>query len=145
MGSPGRNCDGSRVVTASYDWTAKICDAATGECLLSVEGHQHRLYSVVYCGVYVLTSSSDYTAKLWDAVTGVCKRTFGGSGEDLSNSAGFSSDGAYVFFATSDDTCNLWDINADVCRTFRGYHEGAIHSCLFSDNGSIRASEFISA
>jgi WD40 repeat protein len=60
--------DGARVVTASYDRTARVWDAATGATLMTLRGHT----SLVYCcafspdGSRVVTGGWDGTARVWD-------------------------------------------------------------------------------
>ncbi len=62
--------DGSKVLTASADKSAKLWDAATGKELAAFH-HDSGVYSAVFSpdGSKALTASADGTAKLWDAVT----------------------------------------------------------------------------
>ena len=71
--------DGSRVVTASDDNTARLWDAKTGAALATLSGHTG-------CGEQrgvqpgrhrVVTASDDKTARLWDAKTGAVLATLG--------------------------------------------------------------------
>ena len=64
--------DGARVLTASEDKTARLWDAATGQELVVLRGHEDRVSSAVFSpdGARVLTASWDKTARLWDAATG---------------------------------------------------------------------------
>jgi len=63
--------DGSRILTASRDKTAKLWDAASGKLLVSFE-HQAIVWYGVFSpdGARVLTASSSRTAKLWEAASG---------------------------------------------------------------------------
>ena len=56
--------DGYSVLTVSADETAKIWNAATGECKLTLSGHTRRVYSAIFSpdGSSVLTGSGDETA-----------------------------------------------------------------------------------
>ncbi len=69
--------DGGRILTGSLDKTAKVWDAQTGQCLLTLEGHWASVSSVAYSpdGGRILTGSSDKTAKVCDAQTGACLMT----------------------------------------------------------------------
>ncbi len=62
--------DGKRVLTGSYDKTAKIWDAETGQELLTLKGHGNYVSSVAFSpdGKRVLTGSRDGTAKIWETV-----------------------------------------------------------------------------
>ena len=65
--------DGSRLLTASFDKSARIWDARTGAQLVTFSGHDGRIYSARYSpdGSRVVTASGDGTARLWDSRTGV--------------------------------------------------------------------------
>jgi hypothetical protein len=56
--------DGARIVTASADWTAKVWDAATGQLLTTLEGHDWvRSAAFSPDGTRIVTASLDRTAK----------------------------------------------------------------------------------
>lgn len=59
--------DGKRVVTGSYDKTAKVWDAQTGKELLTLNGHMNWVSSVAFSpdGRRIVTGSRDDTAKIW--------------------------------------------------------------------------------
>jgi WD40 repeat protein len=61
--------DGSRIVTASKDQTAKVWDAKTGTEVLTLKGHISDVNSASFSsdGSRVVTASRDGTAKVWDA------------------------------------------------------------------------------
>jgi len=61
--------DGSRIVTGSFDKTAKVWDAKTGAELLTLKGHTERVNSVRFSpdGSQIVTGSDDMTAKIWDS------------------------------------------------------------------------------
>ena len=60
------------IVTASFDKTARIWDAATGRQLLVLSGHTNLLDSAAFSpdGQRIVTASLDKTARIWDAATG---------------------------------------------------------------------------
>jgi WD40 repeat protein len=64
------NHDGTRVVTASYDRTARDWDVATGKPLSPPLLHGEGVSEVVCSpdGTHVLTGSWDHTARLWRTV-----------------------------------------------------------------------------
>jgi WD40 repeat protein len=58
----------SRVVTTSFDGTARIWDAASGKEIAALRGHNSTVNSASFSpdGRRVLTASSDKTARIWD-------------------------------------------------------------------------------
>jgi WD40 repeat protein len=56
--------DGTRVITASYDKTARLWDTATGNPIAVLHGHEDRVNSVVTSrdGTRIVTGSDDKTA-----------------------------------------------------------------------------------
>lgn len=61
--------DGSRIVTASTDDTARIWDSATGKELHTLGGHEDIVWSAAFSpdGSRIVTASSDNTARIWPA------------------------------------------------------------------------------
>jgi hypothetical protein len=61
--------DGARLATASWDKTARLWDARTGEELLVLKGHTDEVHAVCFSpdGTRLATASADNTARLWDA------------------------------------------------------------------------------
>ena len=64
--------DGSRI-TASWDQTARVWDAATGVELVTFRGHEKMVISVAFSadGGRIVTASADGTVRVWDAATGI--------------------------------------------------------------------------
>ena len=61
--------DGSRIVTASEDKTARIWDAATGREICGLRGHRTVIRRLQPDGSRIVTASADKTARIWDAAT----------------------------------------------------------------------------
>ena len=64
--------DGRRVLTAGFDHTARVWEAATGAPVAAPLKHGQRVWDAAFSpdGRRVLTGSLDRTAQLWDAETG---------------------------------------------------------------------------
>jgi WD40 repeat protein len=60
--------DGKRVVTASWDSTARLWDAESGKEIAVLKGHTAGVQSAAFSrdGKRVVTASSDNPARLWD-------------------------------------------------------------------------------
>ena len=61
--------DGTRIVTASYDGTARVWDAATAKEIAVLRGHEGDVTSAAFSpdGTRIVTASRDKTARVWDA------------------------------------------------------------------------------
>jgi hypothetical protein len=130
--------DGLRIVTASWDNSARIWNSATGaDELKLMGGHSGYVNSAVFSpkGEFVLTASDDRTAKLWDAIQGTVVRSFEGHAGRVRDAA-FSSDGSLVLTASDDKTARIWKTNtAELVRELKG-HEWGVLSAAFSADGS---------
>src|SRR5262249_45954435 len=64
--------DGMRILTGSWDQTAKVWDAQTGTLLVDFRAHTSPVTSVSFSpdGTRILTGGADQMAKVWDARTG---------------------------------------------------------------------------
>jgi len=64
--------DGSRIVTASEDQTARVWDANSGTLIIKLQGHTGEVNSASFSpdGSRVVTASNDETARVWDANSG---------------------------------------------------------------------------
>jgi WD40 repeat protein len=137
--------DGSRIVTASTDGTARIWNAATGDEFAVLRGHEHAVSSAAFSrdGTRVVTASIDQTARVWDAVTGKEIVVLRGHMQAV-ESAAFSPDGTRVVTASGDNTARIWDaatgdelaILAER-KTFGGYCCGTIATAVYSPDGAL--------
>lgn len=136
--------DGTRVVTASKDNTARIWDASSAQLIATLQGHSGSVLSSAFSsdGTKVVTASSDSTARVWDASSGKLIATLQGhTGSVLS--AAFSPDGNRVATASWDKTARIWEASsAKLIATLQG-HTDAVLSSLFSSDGTriVTASE----
>ena len=102
--------DGSHLVTAAYDNTARVWDVRSGALLTTLSGHTGWVNSAEFSpdGSRIVTASFDNSARLWDARTGAAIATLAGH-TDRVISAAFSPDGSRVVTASADKTARLWD------------------------------------
>jgi WD domain, G-beta repeat len=86
--------DGSRIVTASADKTARIWDAVSGKEIAVLRGHEGGVFSAAFSpgGSRIVTASNDKTARVWDAASAKEIAVLRGHDESV-NSAAFSPDG----------------------------------------------------
>jgi dipeptidyl aminopeptidase/acylaminoacyl peptidase len=102
--------DGTRVVTASFDNTARLWDAQSGQAIGAPLQHEKDVHSAAFSpdGTRVVTASFDNTARIWDAQSG---QAIGAplKHEEAVTSAAFSPDGTRVVTASMDGTARIWD------------------------------------
>jgi WD40 repeat protein len=126
--------DGLRVVTASWDMTARIWDAKTTKDLLKLSGHTGFVNSAVFSpdGTKVLTASDDMTAIVWDAQTGEVQFTLSDHGDRVRHAA-FSADGTLIVTACDDRIARIWNAqNGERLKELQPAHEYGVASAAFS-------------
>ncbi len=148
------SADGRYALSGSPDWTLKLWEVSTGQCLRTFEGQSSSVNSVCLStdGKYALSGSDDETLKLWEVSTGQCLRTFEGHSDDVNSvclsadpimslalkpitlcSVSLSADGRYVISA-NDMSLKLWDVSTGQCvRTFEGHSDFVLSVCLSAD------------
>jgi WD40 repeat protein len=137
--------DGARIITTSYDRTARIWNAATGEEIAILQGHEHSVAHAAFSrdGSRIVTASIDKTARIWDAATAKEVAILRGHTQAV-NSAAFSPDGSRVVTASGDNTARIWDVATgnEIAilaekRPFGGYCCGTIATAVYSPDGAL--------
>ncbi|MGB3715042.1 MAG: protein kinase [Candidatus Promineifilaceae bacterium] len=134
--------DGSRLLTHSVDGTARIWGVATGRELLTLVGHQDRVWGATFSpdGERVATASADHTAKIWDlspdhevlTLTPFPEATPG----ELSALA-ISPDGSILVTAGSAGGVLLWDFGTGQEIMKLAGHEAWVGGVNFSPDGAL--------
>jgi WD40 repeat protein/tetratricopeptide (TPR) repeat protein len=126
--------DGTQILTASWDKTAKLWDAASGELMASF-AHQGTVNAAAFSrdGTRILTASADKTAKLWDAASGKLITSFAHQG--TVNAAAFSPDGTRILTASADKTAKLWDAASGKLITSFA-HQDEVNAVGFAPDGA---------
>ena len=103
------NKQGDKIVTASWDGTAKIWKVEDGLLLITLKGHTENLNSACFNerGDKVVTASWDGTAKIWQVEKGSLLVTLAGHKESVV-SAQFNKQGDKVVTASCDGTSMIW-------------------------------------
>ncbi|HEV7403568.1 MAG TPA: TIR domain-containing protein, partial [Chthoniobacteraceae bacterium] len=129
--------DGTRVVTASRDNTARVWDAVTGQPMGEPLRHEGAVTSAQFSpdGTRLVTASWDKTARVWDAATG---RALGEPlrHEGFVESAQFSPDGTRIVSACDDKTVRVWEAATGRALGEPLRHEEKVQSAQFSPDGT---------
>jgi WD40 repeat protein/serine/threonine protein kinase len=128
--------DAQRVVSGSFDGTAKVWDVASGRELLTLKGHGAEVMAVAFSrdGRRIVTGSCDRTAKVWDAASG--KELFTLTGHRAPPaSVAFSPDGQRIVTGSWDSTAKVWNAaTGDQLLNLEG-HTAELTSVAFSPDG----------
>lgn len=151
VASASFSTNGKWIVTASWDRTARIWDAATGTDIRKLngpDGHQGDVRTAVFSpdaeSRFVLTSGEDGRVIVWNRETGKVRMTIDGH-EAAATDAVFSADGKWILTASEDRTARVWDAtslwNGDdpakaVEKLVLSGHTGAVLSASFSADAS---------
>jgi len=110
----GQNCvayrPGGKVMAVGAGNDIKLCDAASGKLLRTLEGHRNKVNRVTFSadGDRLASASDDYTVRIWDPENGALLRTLAGHEEPVLDVA-FSIDGKRIASATNNDSIKVWD------------------------------------
>jgi WD40 repeat protein len=129
--------DGRLVATGSWDHSAKIWDADTGQAIRKLEGgHTAHVNTVEFSpdGAQLLTASDDGTAQLWDVESGkpTGVKLSGHNGRVIA--ATFSPDGTRILTVSADATARIWDRAGTMIAPLEG-HKWAVLCGQFSADG----------
>jgi len=130
--------DGTRIVTDSSDYTARVWDAQSGLPVTSPLRHNHifesgRSVGFSPDGCRVVTASFDRTARVWDAQRGI-PLTGPMQHDGAVWSARFSPDGTRIITASEDGKARVWDAQSGVLLLMLKHAESVI-SAEFSPDG----------
>ena len=128
--------DGTRIVTASMDNTARIWDAQTFREIGRLEGHTNSINTAAFSpdGRRIATASWDGTDRIWDAQT---FREIGRLEEHVISvySAAFSPDGRQIVTASTSFAARIWDAQAFLEIGRLEGHTDYVKSAAFSPDG----------
>ncbi|MGQ0633080.1 MAG: protein kinase domain-containing protein [Planctomycetaceae bacterium] len=138
VASAGFSPDGERVVTASWDNSARVWDAKSGKALLKLE-HQHTkpVNAAMYSpdGSLILTAGDDQLAVLWNASSGAVVQVLKGHEAGI-RAACFAPDGKRLLTGSTDKTARLWDVATGSALAVLKGHDWSVLSVAFCADGS---------
>ncbi|MEH2041485.1 nSTAND1 domain-containing NTPase, partial [Nostoc sp.] len=126
--------DGQRIVTASWDKTARVW-GITGKLLAKLKGHTDSVTSASFSlnGQHIVTTSLwENTAWVWD-ITGKLLAKLKGH-ISFVTSTSFSLNGERIVTASWDKTARVWDMTGNLVAELQG-HTDSVTSASFSPDG----------
>lgn len=133
--------DGTRIASASQDWTVRLWQVQDGSLITTLKGHTDGVKSLAFSpdGKLIATGSADKTVRLWRAQDGMPLQTLSGHTGAV-NSVAFSPDGRTLASASDDSTVRLWKASdGTLLRTLQG-HTAPVYGVAFSPDGKSLAS-----
>ena len=129
--------DGTKIVTASGDQTARIWSVATGRFVATLAGHTGTVWTAVFSpdSARVVTASNDGTARIWNAATGRLGFTLTGHTNSV-QTASFSPDGNRVVTASDDGTARIWNAATGAPLLMLTGHTKDLNTASFSPDGT---------
>ncbi len=129
--------DGKYFLTASFDGTARVWNATSGEPVTPLLNHGGPIESAQFSpdGKQVVTASDDHTARVWDAQSG---QPLAGpfAHADAVYSAQFSPDGTELVTASRDGTAQAWNSRTGLPLSPPLRHASWVVSAQFSPDGA---------
>ena len=128
--------NGSYLVTASLDKTARVWDAYSGELVHTLKGHMQWVNCACFnpTGDRIVTSSIDNTARIWNAATGNIIHILTGHTGQLLYTC-FSPKGDLIVTTSRDNTACVWDSDSgNLLHILKGHTDLVSRAC-FSPNG----------
>jgi WD40 repeat protein len=132
------NQGGSLIVTASFDGTARVWNAQTGQAVGLVQVQPNKVNSAVFSpdGKFILTSSGDKIVRLWDAGNFAFVRTVGETYSEFVSDAEYSPDGKSIVVA-SGDTAWILDAQTGTMKLKLQGHTDQVMSASFSPDSKL--------
>ncbi|ANE51373.1 caspase family protein [Flavisolibacter tropicus] len=138
LGRIGFSPDDKKIVTTSWDGTAKVWETATGKLLFTLSGHTNKVMNVVYSpdGKYIATGSDDKNVMLWSATTGKLLHTLIGHPWVITE-LHFSADSKYLLSTCGGRGSNaiLWEAETGRLIYKIGDEQNSVSNAAFSTKG----------
>jgi WD40 repeat protein len=128
--------DGTHIVSAGEDRTARLWDAQTGQEIRAFQGHQGLVRAVAFSpdGQAVVTASDDRSARVWAVPTGQVQANLTGHHGPVTT-ATFHPDGTQVLTSSTDGTARLWDRRTGALLATLNGHAGGVWASTWDAQG----------
>ena len=130
--------DGTKIVTAGSDGSAKVWNTQTGEFIGGIPSDSGYTFCADYSddGTKIVTSSSYGYVRIWDSGTFHLMRNLSGAVSDIRKVC-FSPNGRRVGAGASDGTIYIWDVETGELDTLFKKDSNALFSLRFSPDGNV--------
>ncbi|MBL9008082.1 MAG: CHAT domain-containing protein [Myxococcales bacterium] len=128
--------DGKKIVTGSFDHTARVWNADGSGDPLPLKGHEESVIAVAFSpdGTKIVTGSEDKTARVWNAERSGDPLPLKGHEESVVAVA-FSPDGRKIVTGGTDKTVRIWNADGSGAPVVLQGHERFVLAVAFSPDG----------
>ena len=132
----GFSPDSRRLVTGSWDRTARVWEVGTGRELFALEGHTDLVNSATFSpdGLWMATSSNDQSVRIWNAANGQEVSRIEGHAAPI-NQAAFSPDAKRIITGGEDWKARIWDVSSHRELLALDGHSTGVLAVAFSPDG----------
>ncbi len=129
--------DGSRVMTASFDYTARLWDFGSQNELAALSGHAGPVNAVAFMpdGRHAVSAGDDGVLVAWDLRNNTPLHRFEGHTAKITDVA-VSPDGDLVATASWDQTVRLWDLRRQT-EVHRLVHDTPVNAVAFAPDRTV--------
>ncbi len=131
-----RSCEfvGDRIAVGGFDGKIYVYDLKTGNEILSWQGHDNAVTSLIYNDGRLFSTSRDGHLKIWDIKTGKLQRDIAAFNRNITSMAVLPN-GAAVFTVSLNGKIKVWNPgNGKLIKEISGYQDG-IPSLAMSRDG----------
>ncbi len=130
--------DGSRILTASYDGTARIWSPWQRKHTLALKDLKHdgTVNSVAWSpdGKRIVTASDDQVAKIWDTESGKPISILKGHADTVIRAV-WNPEGTHVVTTSADKTAKIWEASTGISIATLVGHVGGVWCAAWSPDG----------
>ncbi|MEO0621964.1 MAG: c-type cytochrome [Pseudomonadota bacterium] len=130
------SADGSRALTASFDYSVGIWSVEEGRLIAWAEGHEAAANAVAFHpDGRILSVGDDFDLILWSAEGALLQRFEGHQGKLLA--VALSPDGRMAATAGWDGAIGLWDLDTGASAGWLRGHKANVNDVVFSPDGAV--------
>ncbi len=128
--------DGKRLLTLSWDLSAKVWDTKEGTLISTLEGDADLTAGEFSPDGKFVVTAVDNVARIWDVLEGTLVRTLEGHTDTVEN-ASFSADGSRIITASWDRTARVWHAGTGELQLTLAEHDYGVMNAKFSPDGQL--------
>lgn len=133
--------DGSKVLTSSWDSTARLWSLKDGKQIAILKGPETGVLDAQFGSnpAHILTTHIDNSARIWDWQKGITLQKLEGH-EDWVTSGVISNDGKRALTASQDGTVRMWDARTGAVQHIFEGHAGQVSTIDLNKQGTLAVS-----